>query len=214
MKRGVFVWTSHSFFQKIPWMFFPTKRPAGGFAGLSMQKETKSLKESSPKLLGEWWWIEATLGIQSVDQKIYQLNRSKPWTKKHPSPQRPTFQPTRRRAPDVWWDLSTPGRYQKKGWKWEGQKVQIFVDDFSLMYILHFQDVFQSHGTSVGLWNHVAVGKFLEDLQHLIPDVVCLFGMVLIEEAFAVCIEAASNIWGAFTAKTEEILTDPHIEKL
>ena len=36
------------------------------------------------------------------------------------------------------------------------------------MYILHFQDVFQSHGTSVGLWNHVAVGKFLEDLQHLI----------------------------------------------
>lgn len=58
------------------------------------------------------------------------------------------------------------------------------------------------------------MGKFLEDLQHLIPDVVCLFGMVLIEEAFAVCIEAASNIWGAFTAKTEEILTDPHIEKL
>ena len=39
----------------------------------------------------------------------------------------------------------------KKGWKWEGQKVQFFVDDFSLMYILHFQDVFQSHGTSVGL---------------------------------------------------------------
>lgn len=62
---------------------------------------------------------------------------------------------------------------------------------------------------TMSLW-----GNSLKIFNIWFPDVVCLFGMVLIEEAFAVCIEAASHIWGAFTAKTEEILTDPHIEKL
>ena len=76
--------------------FFQPKDLAGGFvAGLSMQKETKSPFQSSPKLLGEWWWIEATLGIQAVDQKNPSTQQIQAVDRKifNPSPQRPTGKP-------------------------------------------------------------------------------------------------------------------------